>query len=94
MGRTIPQSRISLMLEEKRWKIYQKYLDKKNKKIFKNMISTVYFYNSACSYALNSPRINSILFSIILYHQNFFKKKIMFQIVYYHHCRHQYQIKR
>ena len=75
MGRTIPQSRIFLMLEEKRWKIYQKYLDKKNKKIFKNMISTVYFYNSACSYALNSLRINSILFSIILYHQNFFKKK-------------------
>lgn len=89
MGRTIPQSRISLAIEEKRWDIYQKYLNKKDKKIFKNMISTAYFFNSACSYALNSLQINSILFSIILHHQIFLKKKIMFQIEYhkYHHHR-------
>jgi hypothetical protein len=29
MGRTIPSFRIAAMLEEKEWKSYRKYLDKK-----------------------------------------------------------------
>ena len=69
MGRTIPSFRITILLEEERWKLFRQYLRKKKQKIFKHMFSIAYLYNSASSYASNPIRINPILFSIALYHQ-------------------------
>jgi hypothetical protein len=65
MGRTIPSFRIATPMEENKWKTYRKHL----KKVFTNMFSIAYFFNSAYSYTTNPLRINPILFSIVLYHQ-------------------------
>jgi hypothetical protein len=67
MGRTIPSFRIATLMEENRWKLYSKYLNKREKKIFNNMFSFVYLYNSASSYASNSVII-PIIVSIALHH--------------------------
>ena len=39
MGRTIPSFRIATLMEENRWKLYSKYLNKREKKIFNNVFS-------------------------------------------------------
>jgi hypothetical protein len=40
MGRTIPSFRIAVVLEEKKWKQYRKYLNnKKDRKVFDHMFS-------------------------------------------------------
>ena len=67
MGRTIPSFRIAAVLEEKEWKQYRKYLDKKDRKVFDNMFSIARLYNSACSYATNPIRIYPIMMSIIFH---------------------------
>jgi len=69
MGRTIPSFRMATQMEENKWKIYRKHLKKKEQKVFTNMFSIAYLFNSACSYTTNPIRINPILFSIALYHQ-------------------------
>ena len=75
MGRTIPSFRITTDIEWKEWKMYQKYLDKKNndeRKLFKQMFSIARLYNSACSYANNPIRIYSILMSVIFHQYKYF----------------------
>jgi hypothetical protein len=69
MGRTIPSFRIATHMEENKWKTYRKHLKKKEQKVFTNMFSIAYFFNSAYLYTTNPLRINPILFSIVLYHQ-------------------------
>ena len=69
MGRTIPSFRIDTPMKENKWKIYRKHLKKKEQKVFTNIFSIVYLFNSAYSYTTNPLRINPILFSIVLYHQ-------------------------
>jgi hypothetical protein len=54
MGRTIPSFRIAAVLEEKEWKLFANYLNKNDRKIFKEMFSIARLYNSACSYAFYS----------------------------------------
>ena len=39
MGRTIPSFRIAAVLEEKEWKLFRKYLNKKDKKALDDMFS-------------------------------------------------------
>ena len=54
MGRTIPSFRIAAVLEEKEWKQFPNYLNKNDRKVFKEMFSMARLYNSACSYAFYS----------------------------------------
>jgi hypothetical protein len=69
MGRTIPSFGFAAIIEENEWKLFRKYLNKKNdKKAFDDMFSIAKLYNSACSYAVNPIRIYPIMMSIILYH--------------------------
>ena len=76
MGRTIPSFRIAAILEEKEWKLFRKYLNKKDdKKAFDNMFSISRLYNSACSYCSNPIRIYPILLSIIFHKYKSLKKK-------------------
>lgn len=77
MGRTIPSFRISTLMEENGWKLYRKYLNKREKKIFNNMFLFAYIYNSASSYASNQVIIIPIIVSIALHHHikiSLFKK--------------------
>jgi hypothetical protein len=75
MGRTIPSFRIAAILEEKEWKIFRKYLNKNDRKLFDNMFSIARLYNSACSYAVNPIRIYPIMMSIVLHHYKTLKEK-------------------
>ena len=75
MGRTIPSFRIAAILEEKEWKIFRKYLNKNDRKLFDNMFSIARLYNSACSYAVNPIRIYPIMMSIVLHNYKTLKKK-------------------
>jgi hypothetical protein len=68
MGRTIPSFRIAAVLEEKEWKTFRKYLNKKDKKAFDDMFSIARLYNSACSYASIPIRISPIMMSIVFHH--------------------------
>ena len=68
MGRTIPSFRIAAVLEEKEWKMFRKYLNKKDKKAFDDMFSIARLYNSACSYSAIPIRIYPIMMSIVLHH--------------------------
>jgi hypothetical protein len=68
MGRTIPSFRIASSLEEKEWKSFRNSLDKSDRKIFDEMFSIAYLYNSASSYAAKPIRIQPIFMSIIFHH--------------------------
>ena len=74
MSRTIPSFRIAAIMEEKSWKQYRKFLNKKDRKVFDNMFSIARLYNSACSYATIPIRIYPIMMSIVLYQYKIKKK--------------------
>ena len=78
MGRTIPSFRIAAVLEEKEWKMFKKYLNKKDRKAFDDMFSIARLYNSACSYASIPIRIHPIMMSIALHHYKTLTKNTMF----------------
>jgi hypothetical protein len=76
MGRTIPSFRIAVVLEEKKWKEFRKYLRNNNeKKLFTHMFSIANLYNSASSNAVNPIRIYPIMMSIVLHHYKALKEK-------------------
>jgi len=76
MGRTIPSFRIAVVLEEKKWKEFRKYLRNKNEnKLFTHMFSIANLYNSASSNAVNPIRIYPIMMSIVLHHYKTLKEK-------------------
>jgi len=76
MGRTIPSFRIAVVLEEKKWREFRKYLRNKNEKnIFTHMFSIANLYNSASSNAVNPIRIYPIMMSIVLHHYKTLKEK-------------------
>jgi hypothetical protein len=68
LGRTIPSFRIATVVEEKEWKSFRNSLDKSDRKIFDQMFSVAYMYNSASSYTTKPVRIQPILISIIFHH--------------------------
>jgi len=79
MGRTIPSFRIAVVLEEKKWKQYRKYLNnKKDRNVFDHMFSIANLYNSASSNAVNPIRIYPIMMSIVLHHYKTLKEKNLF----------------
>jgi hypothetical protein len=77
MGRTIPSFRIAVVLEEKTWKQYRKYLNNKNdRKVFDNMFSTAMLYCSACSYSIIPIRIHPIIMSIVFHHYKILNERL------------------
>lgn len=66
MGRTIPSFRLAIGEEE--WKVFRNSLDRFDRKLFDEMFSISYLYNSAGSCAANPIRIRPILMSIIFHH--------------------------
>jgi len=68
MNRTIPSYRIATEMERSRWKIFRQQLNKKEKKMFDEMLDYSRLYNSAGSNACRPELIYPILMSIILEH--------------------------
>ena len=68
MGRTIPSYRIATEMERNKWKIFRQPLNKKDKKMFDEMLDYSRLYNSAGSNASRPQLIHPILMSIILEH--------------------------
>jgi hypothetical protein len=68
MGRTIPSFRLASVEEEREWRVFRNALDKSDRRILDEMLSNPHLYNSACSYAANSIRVQPIFMSIIFHH--------------------------
>ena len=82
MGRTIPSFRIAVVLEQKKWKEFRKYLRNKNeKKIFDNMFSIATLYNSATTNAVIPIRIHLMMISIILHHYKMITRKLFTRLI-------------
>jgi len=74
MGRTIPSYRIAAEFERNKWKIFRQRLNKKEKKMFDEMLDYSRLYNSAGSSACRPQLIHPILMSILLEHYKQLKK--------------------
>jgi hypothetical protein len=57
----------------KEWKLFANYLNNNDRKAFNDMFSIARLYNSACSYAVISIRINPIMISIVFHHYKILK---------------------
>ena len=68
MGRTVPSYRIAAEMERSKWKVFRQSLDKKDRKIFDEMLDYSRLYNSAGSNACRPILIHPILMSILLEH--------------------------
>ena len=68
MGRTIPSYRIASEIEKRKWKSFRQALDKKDRKVFDEMLSIPRFYNVAGTMAARPVLSHVILMSIIFEH--------------------------
>jgi len=68
MGRTILSYRIASEMEIRKWRSFRKALDKKDRKVFDEMLSIPRFYNVAGTMACRPVLIHVILMSIIFEH--------------------------
>ena len=68
MGRTIPSYRIATEIETSKWKPFRQALNKKDRKMFDEMMTYPRLYNSAGSNACRPELIHPILMSIIFEH--------------------------
>lgn len=68
MGRTIPSYRIASEMEIRKWRPFRAALNKKNRKIFDEMLSIPRLYNVAGIMAARPVLIQTILMSIVFEH--------------------------
>ena len=68
MGRTIPSFRIASEMERWKWKPFRAALEKKDRKIFDEMLSISHLYNVAGTMAARPVLSHVILVSIIFEH--------------------------
>ena len=68
MGRTVPSYRIATEMEKAKWKPFRAMLNKKDKKLFDEMLTYPKLYNSAGSNAVRPVLLEPILMSIIFEH--------------------------
>ena len=74
MDRTVPSYRIATEIESSKWKPFRQALNKKDRKIFDEMMTYPRLYNSAGSNASRPQLIHPILMSIIFEHYKQLKK--------------------
>ena len=74
MGRTIPSFRIAAEIERRKWTQFRSALNKKERKIFDDMLSCNKLYNSACMIAARPIVLDAVLMSIIFHHYKHLKK--------------------
>ena len=68
MGRTIPSYRIASEIEIRKWRSFMKALDRRDRKVFDDMVSIPRFYNVAGTMACRPVLIHVILMSIVFEH--------------------------
>jgi hypothetical protein len=68
MGRTIPSFRIASEMERWKWRMFRKFLDKQDRKVFNELLSIPRLYNAAGTMACRPVLIHVILMSIIFEH--------------------------
>jgi hypothetical protein len=68
MGRTIPSFRMTLAMENKKWKPFRDALDKKERKDFDDMWDIPKLYISACSNSVQLVPLHPIVISILFHH--------------------------
>ena len=68
MGRTIPSYRIATEVEKGRWKPFREMLNRKDKKLFDQMLCYPNLYNSAGSNAVRPVLLEPIIMSIVFEH--------------------------
>jgi hypothetical protein len=68
LGRTIPSYRIASEIERSKWKIFRQQLNRKDRKMFDEMLDYARLYNSAGSNSSMPQLIHPILMSIIFEH--------------------------
>jgi hypothetical protein len=68
MGRTIPSYRIASEMEIWKWRTFRKFLDKRDRKMFDEMLSIPRLHNAAGTMAARPVLIQVILMSIIFEH--------------------------
>jgi hypothetical protein len=74
MGRTIPSYRIATEIEKAKWKPFREMLNRKDKKLFDEMLCYPQLYNSAGSNAVRPVLLEPILMSIVFEHYKQLKK--------------------
>ena len=74
MGRTILSNRIASEMEIWKWRTFRKLLDKRDRKMFDEMLSIPRLYNAAGTMACRLVLIHVILMSIIFEHYKQLRK--------------------
>ena len=74
MGRTVPSYRMATEMEKAKWKPFRQMLNKKDKKLFDQMLCYPNLYNSAGSNAVRPVLLEPILMSIAFEHYKQFTK--------------------
>ena len=80
MGRTILSNRIASEMEIWKWRTFRKLLDKRDRKMFDEMLSIPRLYNSAGTMACRPVLIHVILLSIIFEHYKQLTKLLSIKI--------------
>jgi hypothetical protein len=68
MGRTVPSYRMATEMEKAKWKPFRQMLNKKDKKLFDQMLCYPNLHNSAGSNAVRPVLLEPILMSIAFEH--------------------------
>jgi hypothetical protein len=68
MGRTIPSYRIATEIERIRWRPFRSMLNRKDRKLFDNMLNLPRLYNTAGMMAGRPVVFHSVIISILFYH--------------------------
>ena len=74
MGRTVPSYRIATEIEKAKWKPFRQMLNKKDKKLFDEMLCYPQLFNSAGSNAVRPVLLEPILMSIVFEHYKQLRK--------------------
>jgi len=76
MGRTIPSFRIASEMERWKWRPFRKALDKKDRKVFAEMLSISRLYNAAGTMACRPILVHVVLISIMFEHYKQLRKLV------------------
>jgi hypothetical protein len=68
MGRTVPSYRMATEIEKAKWKPFRAMLNRKDRKLFDEMLTYPKLYNSAGSNAVRPVLLEPILMSIAFEH--------------------------
>lgn len=68
MGRTIPSFRVAAETERTKWRPFRMLLNKKDRKMFDEMLSYARLYNSACMMVARPVVFHAVLMSIVFEH--------------------------